>query len=104
MKTTKDNEGAGSKVAGAVLSLGSIPVDAWAIKVMWWWFAVPLGVRGISAAHAFGLCCLIAVIRFKNRDVSSIDNRPLIERGLAAVTTQLIALGISAIAHWMMQP
>lgn len=37
-------------------------LNGWAIATLWGWFVVPLGVKVISFAHAFGLSLIVSVM------------------------------------------
>lgn len=58
---TEEQETGGEALAKLIVVLASFPLLGWVLKTMWWWFAVPLGVRPIGAAHAIGMVMLLRV-------------------------------------------
>ena len=52
-----------------LLAIVSIPLmillDSYVVSVLWSWFLVPLGVMAIGMAHAYGVCVLFAVVRYR---------------------------------------
>jgi hypothetical protein len=53
-------------IAVVILALGAIGVLAvywaWALSILWGWFLVPLGVKSIGVAHAYGFTCVTGLI------------------------------------------
>lgn len=47
----------------AIVAIGFLAVYwAWALSILWGWFLVPLGVKSIGVAHAYGLTCVTGLI------------------------------------------
>lgn len=50
-------------VALAIIAIGFLAVYwAWALSILWGWFLVPLGVKSIGIAHAYGFTCVTGLI------------------------------------------
>ena len=53
-------------IAVTILALGAIGLLAvywaWALSILWGWFLVPLGVKSIGVAHAYGFTCVTGLI------------------------------------------
>ncbi|WP_391559234.1 hypothetical protein [Robertmurraya sp.] len=47
----------------AIVAIGLLAVYwAWALSILWGWFLVPLGVKSIGVAHAYGFTCITGLI------------------------------------------
>lgn len=42
--------------------------NAWVLTILWGWFIVPLGVKGLSIAHAYGFTLVTGLI-LSNRGI-----------------------------------
>lgn len=42
--------------------------NAWVLTILWGWFIVPLGVKGLGIAHAYGFTLVIGLI-LSNRGI-----------------------------------
>ena len=92
--SNKDN------TAGVILGLGflgfvgilvAVAITAFTIQTMWAWFIVPLGVKAIGMAHAYGLslmCSVFLGIRGLPDSNKSMENLDLV----AAILINAIAL------------
>lgn len=49
----------GKAVGWTVLVLLSILLTAFTVSTLWGWFVVPLGVKSIGLAHAYGLSLVV---------------------------------------------
>lgn len=47
----------------ALVAIGLLTVYwAWALSILWGWFLVPLGVKSVGVAHAYGFTCVTGLI------------------------------------------
>lgn len=98
-----DGEVTAGLLAAAVLLLVPLVLwRAWALAVLWGWFAVPLGAPPVGVAAAFGLSVTAALAinlpaASRNRDVTARDGL-LLALGTAAVLPA-VALALGALAR-----
>ena len=60
-------------LAFAVVLVASMPLEAWALSALWWWFVVPFGAPALGFAHAIGLAVLARTLRGAQRAASKED-------------------------------
>jgi hypothetical protein len=88
-----------------VFALALIPlsffVRAFALKSMWFWFIVPLGVPAIGMAWAYGLSCLISLMTYKYSKEDS-ETHSLGHAFNIGVLGPLFVMLIGYIAHLFM--
>jgi len=85
------------QVAGFVLALAAIPLNAWCVQVLWGWFIVPqFGLAPLDLLTAFGLS-LFASFMTKNWDYDE-ENRDKWKSLGVAYLRPLIALGAGGTA------
>lgn len=80
----------------------AIPLRAWALKVLWGWFVVPLGVVAIGKAHALGISSLFALLAVGQlRDYRDEDDWKMNHYGVPIVAP-LTSLLLGLLWHsWM---
>lgn len=83
-----------------VFALIQTVVSSFIVKVMWLWFMVPLGVKTIGMAHAFGLSCLCIVIGLIKVRLN--DKRSVIELVISGLIVDGFTFGLGFIAHLLM--
>ena len=76
-------------------------VFGFTLSVLWGWFMVPLGVRAITLAHAYGLLTLATVLRPSSLSKEQRD-KPVGERFAEIVSLCLVALLFGYIASRFM--
>lgn len=91
--TDKKTESAGDAVAGLVLTVGSVFLDAWAISLLWGWFVVPLGPPPIGYWHAMWVGLLWSLL--SHRAGLAREGEPL-TRAAEAFLAPLFFLAIGA--------
>lgn len=57
-------------------------LNGWAIATLWGWFVVPLGMKVISFAHAYGLSLLISVTMSTRGIQNNGDSKATIAKGI----------------------
>lgn len=89
-------------------------LSAYTMKTLWWWFAVPLGLPGLSLAHAYGLDALVSWVVMTDLDnmvlgwkhpivVKHWGNHPHTLRAMTSMGLNLIFLATGYLAHILMQ-
>jgi len=58
----KDQERGCNDLLGLTATLSALVTKVIAIKLLWLWFLVPLGVMDINFGHAFGIVLLVRMI------------------------------------------
>lgn len=62
-------------VLGAITALALFAIyNAWVLSILWGWFIVPLGVKSLSIAHAYGLTLVTGLI-LSNRGIKENKNQ-----------------------------
>ena len=94
------------KIADIIVSLVLVaPLGiwcAWVEKTLWQWFVVPLGVRPIGMAWAYGLTC-VAFVFFKIHKTEKTEpNKSPTVAVLTSATTFAVALLAGWVAHKIM--
>ena len=88
-------------ITATLLLVGpSMLFTAWAGKTMWTWFIVPLGVRQIGTAWAYGLMCV--VVEFWPRPKGEDSEKSPIKKLLAAMLGTALILFTGWVAHKLM--
>lgn len=85
-----------------VLLVPALVVDGLSIKALWWWFAVPVGVRGLGLAESIGMGLLIAALTpFVVRREDAEDDPPKVwaTRVAHMYLRPLVLLGIGWVVH-----
>jgi hypothetical protein len=90
-------------IAVTILALGAIGVLAvywaWALSILWGWFLVPLGVKSIGVAHAYGFTCVTGLILgTRGLNQKSEDKDAWKSQMLVYLISPLVALGFGYIA------
>ncbi len=62
---SKDEKKAIGVAVALILVVPHILWAAWVEKTLWWWFVVPLGVKPIGMAWAYGLTCVWSAMAFR---------------------------------------
>lgn len=64
-------EDGNDKLIGCLLIWATFPVimviDALVLKMLWGWFVIPLGIRGIGIFEAAGLVLLVGLLTHQHR-------------------------------------
>lgn len=86
---------------GAVVAVGcmamivmlpfTILLRGFVLTQLWHWFLVPLGLREISLAHAYGLSILIALFTSHTASSSKEDQ----EKGIAYLVFKMVFMGFA---------
>lgn len=74
-------------VLGAITAIALFAIyNAWVLSILWGWFIVPLGVKSLSIAHAYGFTLVTGLV-LSNRGVKENKNQ---EDWAVSVTTWLL--------------
>jgi len=86
-------EGEKSRNALTVLAIciACLPLDGFAVKSLWWWFVVPLGVRPVGIVHG---AALVFVGRYLTGSRGGTKTPTISDTVSAMVWWPLIALAI----------
>ncbi len=84
-------------MVGAVVA--SMPIDAWVLKCLWDWFAVPAGATTISKATAFGLS-ILASFMLRGKAVQELEDKDALTIGFMALGSPAVAITAGYITHW----
>ena len=71
--------------------------NAWVLTILWGWFIVPLGVKSLSIAHAYGFTLLTSLI-LGNRGVKENKNK---EDWVGTVITWLLLPLVALFFGWI---
>jgi hypothetical protein len=62
-------------VLGAITAIALFAIyNAWVLSILWGWFIVPLGVKSLSIAHAYGVT-LVAGLFLSTRGIKENKNQ-----------------------------
>lgn len=62
-------------VLGAITAIALFAIyNAWVLSILWGWFIVPLGVKSLSIAHAYGVT-LVAGLILSTRGIKENKNQ-----------------------------
>lgn len=102
MKDEKE-ESAEAALTGCLITLLTLPigvvVKAIALRSLWLWFVVPLGLPPISAPHAFGLAILFAV--FTPKSGATDHNKTALQRGIEGVAVSILGPVLAMLAGYL---
>ena len=71
--------------------------NAWVLTILWGWFIVPLGVKALSIAHAYGFTLVTGLI-LGNRGVKENKNK---EDWTGSIVTWLLLPAIALFFGWI---
>ena len=94
-----DRDAGWSVAIAGILLAPAVLFQAWALKVLWLWFVVPLGVHPITVPWALGICSLRVIIYQGSNEKHGKSPIALLPEGVFAIA---IALLIGWIAHAFM--
>jgi hypothetical protein len=87
-------------LGNVVIALISMLAFAFTFMTLWGWFIVPLGVKAITMAHAFGLSLVVGALKPKNKTE---DNKyTFAERCMGSIGVNLILLGMGYLTVFFM--
>lgn len=85
-------------VLGAITALALFAIyNAWVLSILWAWFIVPLGVKSLSIAHAYGLTLVTGLI-LSNRGIKENKNQ---DDWISSVITWLLIPLVALFFGWI---
>lgn len=85
-------------VIGCIVGLALFCIyNAWVLTILWGWFIVPLGVKSLSIAHAYGFTLVIGLI-LSNRGVKENKDK---EDWTSSIIVWILLPAVSLLFGWI---
>lgn len=85
-------------VLGAITAIALFAIyNAWVLSILWGWFIVPLGVKSLSIAHAYGVT-LVAGLFLSTRGIKENKNQ---DDRISSLITWLILPLVALFFGWI---
>jgi len=85
-------------VVGAITAITLFAIyNAWVLSILWGWFIVPLGVKSLSIAHAYGVT-LVAGLFLSTRGIKENKNQ---DDWVSSLITWLILPLVALFFGWV---
>jgi len=96
---SKDDSGAVAYVLACAMGVVLLVfLRGFALKCMWGWFVMPLGVMALSFWHALGLS--VTLLAFTGRSSSTDPKESFGMRVAVAICVTLLLLGVAWLIAW----
>jgi len=91
------------KIGALLCLLCAFPAAVWdgyVLSILWGWFVVPLGLAAIGKAHAYGICVVLGLARYRYEEG---EQNEWGMRAIMMFVAPAIYLFCGYAAHWFMQ-
>jgi hypothetical protein len=103
----KDKPSGTEMAAGCGLMLLLMPItvllNSWALRTLWGWFVVPLGVLPLGTVQAIGVASLVSLLTYKHTD-SDTSNKTfwsvVSSAALQSLFRPVFAVAFCAFVRW----
>jgi hypothetical protein len=91
---SEQNKVVGAFVIAFVISMANVPLEVFAVKTLWNWFIVPLGMQPMTWALAIGAGLFVGVFRYQWKPSSKLTHWQAIEAVLSRTLVVSVSLGV----------